>query len=212
MQARLPRALPLVAAFSLAMPLAMTCPPPATARSQEPEKPITDQEPDVIDVATTPVTDLNLRKDEIPPVLLAAQANPYLIPGAGHCRQLAAAVGELDAVLGDDIDIPQVEGSSISGGRVAKWVVGSFIPFRGLIREISGANKQERKVQDAIEAGIARRSFLKGLGQAKGCRYPARSATEEVKSARMDAIRREMAKKAAEERAKGKDKDGGPDK
>ena len=45
------------------------------------------------------------------------------------------------------------------------------------MREISGANAQNRLVESAIQAGVARRAFLKGYGEAKGCRYPARSAT-----------------------------------
>ena len=85
---------------------------------------------------------------------------------------------ELYAVLGEDLDLPQADSTGVSTGRVAQWVVGSFIPFRGLIREISGANSQERKIGTAIQAGIARRSFLKGVGQAKGCHYPARAATD----------------------------------
>ena len=64
----------------------------------------------------------------------------------------------------------------MSAGRVAQAAVGSFIPFRGLIREISGANEQERKIQAAVQAGVARRAYLKGVGEARGCRYPARSA------------------------------------
>ena len=56
-------------------------------------------------------------------------------------------------------------------------MVGSFIPFRGLIREISGANEQERKLQLAIYAGSTRRSFLKGVGYQRGCPWPARPAT-----------------------------------
>ena len=62
-------------------------------------------------------------------------------------------------------------------GRVAKAVVGSFIPFEGVIREISGANGHDRRLQSAIAAGSARRSFRKGTGQARGCTHPARPAT-----------------------------------
>ena len=73
----------------------------------------------------------------------------------------------------------------ISAGRVAKTVVSSFIPFRGLIREVSGANDHDRKVRAAIQAGIARRGFLKGVGQSKGCAWPARPATRQVVAAYM---------------------------
>lgn len=159
----------------------------APALADPAEKPITQKDVDAVDVATTPITDLNIRKDEIPPVLLTAQTKPYDTADLGRCGQIAAAVGELDAVLGDDIDLPQVEGRRVSPGRVAQSVVGSLIPFRGVVREISGANAQQRQVQAAIQAGVARRSFLKGLGQAKGCRYPARSVTPEIWAERVKA-------------------------
>ncbi len=142
-----------------------------------PDKPITDQPVTAGDVVTTPISDLNLRKQEIPALLIAAQSRPYDLAGLKKCRPLAAEIAEFDKVLGADIDLPQGDGPKPTAGKVAKAAVASFIPFRGLIREISGANAQNRKLQDAIEAGIARRAFLKGYGEARGCRYPARSAT-----------------------------------
>ena len=42
--------------------------------------------------------------------------------------------------------------------------------------EVRGPNGQDRKIQLAVQAGIARRAYLKGMGEARGCRYPARSA------------------------------------
>jgi len=171
-------ALALLAAPAWAQPSDKPAPEKPAA---PPEKPITQKDVGAVDVATTPITDLNIKKDEIPQVLLTAQAKPYDTADLGRCSQIAAAVGELDTVLGEDIDLPQTEGKRFSPGRVAQSVVGSFfIPFRGVVREISGANAQQRQVQVAIQAGIARRSFLKGLGQAKGCRYPARSVKPEV--------------------------------
>lgn len=135
----------------------------------------------------TPVTDLNLRKDEIPALLIAAQDRPYDVTGLSRCAQIASAIGELDAVLGEDIDVAQERDRRTSAGRIAQSAIGSFIPFRGLIREISGANAQERKLQTAIYAGSVRRAFLKGIGQQRGCRYPARSATPAVIASRQTA-------------------------
>lgn len=149
-------------------------------KTEEPAKPITDRDVGAADVALTPLSDLNLRKGEIPELLIAAQYEPYTLRGLNRCPQLAAAIGELDAMLGDDLDVAIAKGQTIQPGRVAQSVVGSFIPFRGVIRELSGANNQERKVQAAIYAGVARRSFLKGVGQQRGCRYPARSATPQI--------------------------------
>lgn len=161
---------------------------PALAQSGEPEKPITQKDVTAKDVVSTPATDLNLKKDEIPAILLAAEERPYTLSGLSTCRQLATAIGELDSVLGEDVDVPQTEGKRTTPGRVAQSVVGSFIPFRGLIREVSGANSRDRALQAAILSGVARRSFLKGIGQGKGCRYPARSATLDVFNERLAAL------------------------
>ncbi len=46
----------------------------------------------------------------------------------------------------------------------------SLIPFRGLVREVSGAGPAERRLNAAIDAGIARRGFLRGLQRAEGWR------------------------------------------
>lgn len=143
----------------------------------EPQKPVTRREPSAVDVIATPASDLNLKKDEIPPILLAAGVDPYGLGTLRRCADLSAEVARLDAVLGDDIDIAQSRSGRPSAGKVAQSVVGSFIPFRGVIREISGANENERRLQAAIYAGTARRSFLKGVGLQRGCPWPARSAT-----------------------------------
>jgi hypothetical protein len=147
--------------------------------AREPDRPITDQDVDAKDVAMTPLSDLNLKKGEIPPLLIEAQEDPYDLTDMTRCSQIAAEIGKFDAVLGEDIDVAQAKGRRLSAGRAAQEVLGSFIPFRGLIREVSGANAQQRKIQNAIYAGTARRAFLKGTGQQRGCRYPARSATEQ---------------------------------
>lgn len=138
---------------------------------------VTERDVSATDIATTPVSDLNLKKDEIPAVLLTAQSRTYDLAGLRRCPALAAAVTELDSVLGDDFDLPQDAADRLNTGKMAQSVVGSFIPFRSVIREISGANEQQRKMRLAIEAGLARRAFLKGFGEARGCGYPARSAS-----------------------------------
>jgi hypothetical protein len=152
------------------------------------DKPITEKDVTAQDVVETPATDLNLKKDEIPQLLLAAQERPYSLRGLGSCQQIGAAIVQLDGVLGEDIDLPQSENRRTSPGRVAQSVVGSLIPFRGIIREVSGANAHDRALRTAILAGVARRSFLKGIGQGKGCRYPARSATLDIFNQHMAAL------------------------
>lgn len=160
--------------------------PASAALAQEPSGPFAERNVSAVDVAATPMTDLNLRKADIPPLLIAAQEKPYDLAGLDRCSRIAAAVGELDAILGEDIDMPRMASQKMpSAGRLAQWAVGSFIPFRGAIREISGANQQERAVQAAISAGQARRAFLKGAGQARGCRYPASAAPPDLVAERL---------------------------
>ncbi|VWX55081.1 conserved hypothetical protein [Novosphingobium sp. 9U] len=151
---------------------------PALARDEP--RPITDREPDAVDVAKTPMTDLNLSRTEIPALLAEAEVRPYALQNLDTCKQLSAAVSELDAILGPDLDLPQAERARLSKGRIAQWAVGTFIPFRSLIREVSGANRQERAIRGAIQAGLARRGFLKGVGAARNCPYPASPATETI--------------------------------
>ncbi len=175
--------------------------PASAAISQEPGRPLTEREITAVDVAATPMSDLNLRKSDIPPLLIAAQDKPYDMTGLSRCSAIAAAVGELDAVLGEDIDMPRAAGQKMpSAGRLAQWAVGSFIPFRGAIREISGANEQERRMLVAINAGQARRAFLKGAGQARGCRYPASAAPPELVAARAAEHQAASAKKRRADR------------
>jgi len=161
------------------IPLALTATLAAgPAWAGQDSKPITNRDPDAVDVIKTPLTDLNIdRKGEIPQILTDAETDPYSLTGLHKCRELTDAVGQLDDVLGPDLDLPQATRSRISEGRLAKTVVSSFIPFRGVIREISGANDKDRQVRAAIQAGLARRGFLKGVGRIRGCRYPARPAS-----------------------------------
>lgn len=151
---------------------------PALGRDQD--QPVAGRTPDAEDVAMTPITDLNLKKDPIPPVLLAAVANPYADAGITTCAAIRGAIEPLDAVLGPDMDVAANDSERVSAGAVAKSVVASFIPFRGVIRELTGAADHQREFEAAIYAGAVRRGFLKGLGQQKGCPYPARPAFARV--------------------------------
>lgn len=140
------------------------------------EQNMRDREPDAVDVAKTPLTDLNLSRDDIPEVLLTAYSNPYASDGLESCVAIGTEIANLDRVLGDDFDVADDDGGGLSEGRVAQSVVGSFIPFRGIVREVSGAAGDERALEAAVTAGMVRRGFLKGLGQQRGCPYPSRPA------------------------------------
>src|SRR4051812_886777 len=82
--------------------------------TKEPDKPITQQDVDAKDVALTPLSDLNLRKGEIPKILIDAEDDPYTLAGMARCSDIASAIGELDAVLGEDLDVAQAKGQRLS--------------------------------------------------------------------------------------------------
>ena len=161
----------------LALPL-LTLTSPAMAQDD-----VTDREPDALDVAMTPLSDLNLARDPIPPILLWANENPYANEGLEDCANIRSGIADLDAVLGDDADTETEEERRLTVTGVAQRAVGMFIPFRGIIREISGANEHEYKFRQAIAAGLMRRAYLKGLGEARGCPYPARPMPPEMLAA-----------------------------
>jgi len=162
------------------------------------------------DVVTKPLSDMNLKKEEVPPILIAARNNPYSLSGMKSCASVQAEVGRLNAVLGDDIDVAteQTRGEKRGNtvGNIAKSIVGSLIPFGGVIREVSGANANERQWQQAIYAGASRRAYLKGYGQQRGCRYPARPASS------ADIARLQKARAMEEAGKDRKDKDTGNEK
>lgn len=147
---------------------------PATASAQ-----MRQEEPDAMDVARTPLDDFNIATDDIPDVLVAAVENPYDLTGIETCNDMVERIAEIDNLLGPDFDIPQEEANRISRGRIAQSVVGSFIPFRGIVREVSGANKKRRELQLAVTAGMVRRGYLKGIGRQQGCAYPASPRIDE---------------------------------
>jgi hypothetical protein len=141
----------------------------------------------VTDAATTPLSDLNLVKAEIPPVLAEALKAPYRPPAAPGCEAIAAEVSQLEVVLGADLDVPPsphrpslIERGSSAAGEAAvgalRGAAEGVIPFRGWVRRLSGAERYSREVAAAIAAGAVRRSYLKGVGQARGCAAPAAPA------------------------------------
>ncbi|MFD1106982.1 hypothetical protein [Sphingobium olei] len=124
-------------------------------------------------IATQPAKDVGIDKAEIPPVLAKAVENPYAPPRSRTCKGLNASMAELNAVLGADFTVGKEANENRTGKiaeAVGKTVINSLIPFRGLVREISGAAPAERRLQAAVTAGIARRGYLRGMAAAKGCK------------------------------------------
>lgn len=128
----------------------------------------------VTTAAATPLADLNLVSTAIPPVLLEARQRPYALPPVTGCEALAAAVAELDEVLGPDVDAAKdgadpglaERGAEAVGDAAIGAIQGAaagVLPFRSWVRKLSGAEKHSKAVTAAVGAGVARRAFLKGL-------------------------------------------------
>ena len=160
--------------------------PAGTLSAQSPVSlpPVADQttadDPDVADndqldraghIASQPVRDVGIGKTKIPPVLQEAFDAPYAVPKRQDCRWLNYELARLDQVLGPDFDVTKakedkVEQIAFAGGEM---IVNSVIPFRGLVREISGAAPADRRMKAAVNAGLARRGYVRGLAQVKSC-------------------------------------------
>ncbi|HWA61863.1 MAG TPA: hypothetical protein VG939_10840 [Caulobacteraceae bacterium] len=155
--------------------LALSDPPPA-GQLQTPES---QSRSTVGDAASSPMHDLNVMRTKIPPILLQTMADPYARVTPATCSNLSARIAELTDALGDDLDVPPTaeennrERTAGLGREAIRAGAESLIPFRGFVRKLSGADQHDKLVLDAITAGNVRRAYLKGLGEARGCRPPA---------------------------------------
>ena len=149
-----------------------------------------------------PFRDIGLIRDQIPPVLVRASDNPYAPPRMlanddVDCTAVAHELGELDDALGPDVDMPQQRRSRVGG-----WVAGAVrdavsLPYRGVVRSITGAERRDRQMRDAVQAGNLRRAFLKGFRDTS-CRRLRNNDTglapapQLTASMRLDSLEREV--------------------
>lgn len=130
-----------------------------------------DEAKDVRSVVTTPVNDVGLMDIEIPEYL-QTMGDPYENTPT-ECSTLRSELARLDRMLGDDLDVPedQAENREQRALNATSDTVGSvLIPFRGVVRFISGASANERDAREAYQRGLVRRAYLKGLAKEKPCR------------------------------------------
>jgi hypothetical protein len=134
--------------------------------------------------AETPLRNANLVRQAIPPVVQAAMDAPYAHRNPMTCQAIATEVAALDRALGPDFDAGGGRPDTRLVPSAMKVAANTLIPFQGVLRFVSGAEAHDRKVVRAIIAGSARRSYLKGLGEARRCQAPAspRGAVPPAKS------------------------------
>jgi len=126
-----------------------------------------------VDIGSQPARDVGASKREIPPILEKAYSDPYSLKGLKTCKAIASEVTALNGVLGADYSVHN-EYEENRAGKLAeaggKTIVNSIIPFRGLVREITGAAPNDRRLNAAVDAGLARRGFLRGVHLRQGCK------------------------------------------
>ena len=127
---------------------------------------------------TSPLSDFNLMRTEIPAVLISARKAPYAFPPDAGCIWFTTEIQGLDFVLGPDLDAVKLD----ANGNVVERELGNatvnalksftegFVPFRAWVRRLTGADSHAREVAAAGMAGIVRRSYLKGVAHARACR------------------------------------------
>lgn len=127
--------------------------------------------PDMGSAVMSPVNDIGFDDIEIPEYL-GMMTDPYATSPA-TCNSLRAEVIKLDLLLGDDLDVPEKEAErrEQTALNATSSTLGSvLIPFRGVVRALSGAAANEREAREAYERGLVRRAYLKGIGQEMDCR------------------------------------------
>lgn len=133
---------------------------------------------------SAPLRDLNVRREAVPVILLAATDAPYQTRTAFDCPSIAAEVAALNLALGPDLDVvvPESERDYYRMGAEeaadaaldsVRDMAEGMLPVRSWVRRLSGARRAEKHTQRVIQAGAIRRAFLKGIGDHRGCPYPA---------------------------------------
>lgn len=176
-------------AFRVGVLLLLLAGTAACSTSAEPGKTPTTQQR-VGGILNQPLNDLNIDNDEIPLLLVAAAKAPYAPPSQADCVGLTHDIAQLDKALGPDLappkpddDKPIINEDSASSAAwdAARSAALGWIPFRGVVRFVTGADRHDARVRHAILAGFVRRAYLKGLQTNLACPppvpVPARSAS-----------------------------------
>lgn len=120
-----------------------------------------------------PFRDLSIIRDKTPEVLAASANAPYATDGAMDCAVLSAEIARLDEALGPDLDVVREKSGWVGEDAIYAALRGALdLPFRGIIRRVTGAERRDRDQARAVLAGMVRRGYLKGLARADDCPPP----------------------------------------
>jgi hypothetical protein len=120
-----------------------------------------------------PLRDVGAVQRQAPGILIQALEAPYALPEPPECGAILAEVSALDEVLGADLDQRGEEGRGFeedADEMISAAMRGLVnIPYSGVIRWVSGAERRDREIREAILAGMVRRAFLKGVAHSMAC-------------------------------------------
>ena len=147
---------------------------------------------DVFEAAQSPLVDVGIKRQPIPEELRAIMDKPYALPKPATCRALNDEIAELNLLLGMDVDetfLPEPTGQEkylSEGSDMAIRAASGFtlskvgiIPFTGVVRRISGAERHAKAVAKAYQAGKLRRAYLKGVAKAYRCSPPTKPSGDQ---------------------------------
>jgi hypothetical protein len=120
-------------------------------------------------------TGIGLSGAEVPQYLKDVKADPYKAPAAPACQSVPAEIQQINDLIGPDLDAAadNKDKSLVARG---EGVARSLVPYRGVVRFVTGANKKDDELREAIMAGYARRGFLRGVELNLKCNQPADDA------------------------------------
>lgn len=134
-----------------------------------------------------PFRDLSLIREVAPEPLTRAAAAPYDTAKIADCAAARAEVAELNDALGPDLSADPQAGRLTVQGLAGDLVGGAIgLPFRGIVRMVTGAEDREQALRAAVLAGMVRRGFLKGRMGAMGCPLPPEPPAASAKAAKPD--------------------------
>ena len=107
---------------------------------------------------------------EVPPLLKQIQADPYAPPATPACQTVPAEIQQITKIIGPDFNSPSVHQSREEDYKErGVGVARSLIPYGGAFRAVTGADKKDKALREAVGAGIARRGFLRGVALHMTC-------------------------------------------
>ena len=105
---------------------------------------------------------LGLTGADVPPLLAAIKTEPYKAPAAPACDTVPAEILAIDDLIGADLDTPpEPEDNKKSLISKGEGLARGLVPYGGVVRFVTGANKKDKELREAVpSAAAARRRFL----------------------------------------------------